>query len=282
MINRRDFLLYTALLGSMNLYAKNKNSFRVKMEGELDDDLIITRNFYNTEDFKGIDCFQMHNFTGRFEIGSQVVKSTQSPGFIKYDKNIPVDKNSIISIFTCNERVAIHADKKLTYRTHYKSVPLYINNKMMFPSVIPENDDVKNYPTWYAPDEEHMSNYYRIWENAGVFNGFITHELGEHIITLFNKDNVAISTSSVNIVNDEVIQIPFKKILDKEITNKHIFTELDNFVFDGNENRNDIFIANNAAAKILIQNKKGLVSIDLPYYCPYVNTYYIKFKGEEK
>jgi hypothetical protein len=279
-MNRRNFISTTALfLSSLNLFAKDSNnadSFKVEMFGALDDDLIINRYYYGKEEFKPITCYQMHNFTRSFLIGSQKIKSVQIPGFIKYDKNINVDENSVVAIFTANEREDRDPRKKLTFRTHYKSVPLYVNDKELFPSIIPEDDDVPGYPTWYGEDEENMSNYYKLWENAVVFTGLITHVEGETKIALINEIDEVIGDAKVFISKNEMKKIEFKNILNHTITNKHVFTELDNKICIKENDCDDKFIKKNGVTKIMITNKKGTIVIDLPYPCPYVNTYYIK------
>lgn len=275
-MNRRKFLYSLAFLfSSIKAFSQVTKTVNIKMNGQLDDDLIINRYYYNEEKFKSIICYQMHNFTRSFIIGSQKVKSIQIPGFIKFNKDIEIEDNSIIAIFTANEREDRDSRKKLTFRTHYKSAPLYINDKKLFPSLIPEENDVPGYTTWYGEDEENMSNYYKLWENSVVLSGFITHITGNHEIVLFNEANNVIGKSNFFMSNNEVKKIDFKFILEKEIINNHIFTEIDGNVYyeDGAD---DNFIKLNAVTKILISNSQGTVSIDLPYPSPYINTYYIK------
>jgi hypothetical protein len=284
-MNRRLFLgsVLSATL-CMQLLAK-QNAFNVSMNGELDDDLIIFKRYSNSDEFKSVLCYQMHNMTKKFNFGSHEVKSSHIPGYIKVNKNIEVEKAAITVICTANEREDIDNSKALLYRTHYKSTSLYVNTQELFPSLIPENNDVQGYPTWYLAEEEGFaSNYYRLWENATVFNGFITHCKGRHSIFLYNANGVLMGVSEVDIVDLKPQQIIFKTFNDKPITKSHIFTEINNFVFNGEENTEviDNEVRQGSITKVVITNENGLISIDLPYPCPYINTYYIQGVEIEK
>jgi hypothetical protein len=254
------------------------------MNGELDDDIIIFKRFYNSDDFKSVLCYQMHNMSKRFKFGSHVIPSSHIPGYVKINKEVEQEQNSITCISTANEREDIDNSKQLSFRTHYKNAPLYVNKMQLFPSCIPENLDVKDFPTWYLSEEDGFaSNYYRLWENATVFNGFITHSKGKHIISLYNKSNELMAVSEIFVVDLKPQQIIFKTFNQKRITQKHIFTEINDFVFDGNNNTEviDLDVQQNAIAKVVIENDLGVVNIDLPYYCPYINTYFIQGVGIE-
>jgi hypothetical protein len=282
-MGRRNFIKAIAATGSFlfltPLFAKAKKYFNLKMNGELDDDIIVFKRYYNSDDFKSIVCYQMHNMSKRFRFGSHIVSSVHIPGYVKLKKDIEIEKDGITCISTANEREDVNPTKKLTYRTHYKSTRLFINEHTLFPSIIPENNDVSKYPTWYLAEEDGFaSNYYRLWENATVFNGFITHEKGRHLISLYNKHNELMAVSKVDIQDTEPQQVIFKSFNSKPITKKHIFTEINDFVFDGENNTQEIDkeIQENAVFKVIIENSKGIVSIDLPYGCPYINTYFMQ------
>lgn len=278
-MTRRNFnKITTSLLLSTSAFAKQKK-LNIKMQGELDDDLIIFKKFYSNNKLKPILCYQMHNFTKRFSIGSNVVKSIQIPGYINIDKTIPVSNDGIVCLFTANEREDFKpGSKQLSYRTHYKSSALTVNNKTFFKELLPEKQKLNNYPTWYLKEEDYSTNYYRIWENATVLNGFISHERGEHTFYIYNKHDELMGNTSLNLSDEKVKKIKFKMFNGKKILNKHIFTEINDFVFDGKNNTKKIddFIKENAITKVIIRNKKGLIEISLPYSCPYINTFFIK------
>lgn len=278
-MNRRRFIGALAIAGTIPMFAKSTKSFNIKMKGELDDDLIINRHYYNKDTFKSIDCFQMHNFKRSFKMGSQAIRSSQIPGYIKYNKNIPIENNSIVSLFTANEREDRDSRKELSFRTHYKSVPLYINDKELFPSLIPEENDVVGYPTWYLKEELSATNYFMLWENAVVLSSFITHITGEHEIVLMNSKNNIVSSKTIDIKKDTQVKIKFDEVAGKKITKDHIFTEVDNNINLKENDCDDDFIRTNAVTKVMIKNRKGVVFIDLPYPCPYINTYTLKHLG---
>jgi len=275
-IPRRNILKVLFFLPITKLLSKSLPFFRISMQGELDDDIIIFNKFYNNDKLLEIVCYQMHNFSKKFRIGGNTLKSLQIPGYVKLKKDIQIDKNAITCIFTANEREDINNSKQLSFRTHYKSTSLFINDIEFFPSLIPENDDVKDYPTWYMKEESFASNYFRLWENATVLNGFVTGILGEHSIKLFNNENKLMAKSKINVNSNKPQQIRFDSFNNIPITNQHIFTEINNYLFDETENeQRDAYIMENGIYSVLIENSLGTVLIHLPYPCPYINTYYI-------
>lgn len=278
-MTRRSFLYFTAVLSASKLFGKVTKYLNISMNGDLDDDLIILKNKFSSFDFEVLDCFQMHNLAGKFNIGGTSCKSIQIPGYIEYNKNHTIEENEIISIFTANEREDRTNKKELMMRSHYKSTNLDINNVQFFPSVIPEKNDIPDYPTWYGIGENANYNYYQLWENAVVNTGLIFSASGEFEIILLDKENEIISHSK-HYVSKKTTIVKFKTIRDVKTIFTHPFTETDGTIFKDGKKMDDKLIRKNAIYSIAIKNSiQELVIIPLPYPMPYINRIYTKTTG---
>lgn len=280
-MNRRKFLLNLVIAMSAPIYSNaditSNGKFKVDMNGPLDDDLFIIK--YNLNgDFKVQECFQMHNPSGKFYHDGKVCVSEHIPGYIDYNNTHEISKDNIVLICTANEREDFYDTKKLHARTHYKSCRLNINNETFFPSLLPEHEDVKNYPLWYGKDEDKSSyNYYQLWENSVVNTGLLFPDNSEREIILLSDKN-AILSKAVFVPTEESKRILFNKVAGNKINTRHLFAEIDGTVFSDGKNMNDAFIKENAVSKMFIKNKtlNEETLIVLPYPTAYINSIYTK------
>jgi len=282
-MNRRNFLKLPVFL-SIPLFAKNKEIENkktiIEMVGPLDDDLIIIKNTKDNNEI--LECLQMHNFTGKFSYDNKLWNSIQSPGYINFNKTYEISEDDIYLLTTINEREDLFSTKTLNQRTHYKSAPLYVNNIELFPSVLPEQNDVKDYPLWYAPDEDGAEyNYYQLWENAVVNCGLLFPNENERELLLIDNQNEIVSKTIIKPTSNSQKAI-FKNLRGKDIDFlSHPFTEVNNSIFEDNKTMNDLEIRKNAVYKIAIIDitTNELNTIPLPYPFPYINRLFFKSVG---
>lgn len=249
-------------------------SANIVMSGELDDDLFIIRASKNKWEF--IDCFQMHNPDDFFILDGVFANSIQIPGWIEYDKNISIGKNDILFIGLANEREEVSDEKALTSRTHYKSVELRVDNKVLIPSMMPEKNDLSSAPLWFNEEEDKGSNYYRAWENSIVNIGLVLPLAGIYTIELLSKQGVTVAKESFNI-SKYTQNIQFKKTIFGEIGSEPM-TELDGGVFgvDGKFSPDDEKMKELAIYEIIITKGDDIVKIPLPYPFVYINRIFCK------
>jgi len=295
-MNRRKFISLISLAVVSKLFAntKVKNNVNIFMHGDIDDDLIITKNKFSSFDFEVLECFQMHNMRGKFNIGAVTCKSVQIPGYIEFEKNYTLKDDEVISIFTANEREDRSSMKHLMMRSHYKSAELKVNNTELIPSLIPEKDDVKGYPTWFGRGENSSYNYYQLWENAVINTGLVFARSGKYKIICLDAEGEFVAQETVE-VSKATQAVKFKSLRDAKSISTHPFAEVDGTVFDEHtemsddmmsddmivsKTMNDKLIRKNAITTIAIENKVGAMTlITLPYPMPYINRIFVTSSG---
>jgi hypothetical protein len=263
-----------------------QNVFHVTMNGELDDDLFIVKS---TQKYTNMThCFQMHNPKNLFNYNGKAVVSTPIYGMIEYDEKLYATKNELTLFFVANEREEVFNLPKLRERTHFKAVDLFVNKKVLIPSLLPEKNDVPEYPTWFGseseegfctldlkggPKDNSVFNYYKLWENAVCGVGilipsssfveiFLFNESGERLFTF----NEYISTEPKNLISNEIKSKKF---------DSHIFTEVDGNIYSQFEVKtNDAYIMKNAITKVVIKYNNQYYDIPMPYPVPYPNRFY--------
>lgn len=290
--SRRNFCKIIALspLLATSLFSIQTNpiheKFNIKMNGELDDDLFIVK--VTKDNLKMTHCMQMHNPKNIFNYNGKSIVSTPIYGMIELDENIYTTKNEITLFFEANEREELFNLPKLRERTHFKAVELFINNKILIPSLLPEKNDVPDYPTWFGSDSEEgfctidlkggpkntsVFNYYKLWENAICGTGILLPSSAEVEIFLFNEIGEKLFT-----FKEYITQEP-KNLLSNEVKNKnfnsHILTEIDGNLYSQFEIKtNDSYIKENAITKMIIKYNHEYFSIPFPYPMPYPNRIY--------
>jgi len=275
---RRKLLKTLALLpviSSLPLNAKEtvpkREEVQITINGDLDDDLIILKANETSWDIEA--CYQMHNPSEHFFLEGRVFPRVDIPGYIEYNKFHTLNENDVLIVTLANEREEREPDKELLDRTHYKSVPLYVNGKEAIPSMIPEKGDI-DYTTWFDPNTlEGEYNYYRLWENAVVNVLIIVPRQGKYTVDLINKNDSVSATIDINITNNKVINPFFKKTIAGPIQ-QHPLAEIDGGVFMHEKYRkpNDKRVRDLAAYHLLITLPNGKQIITpLPYPFPYIN-----------
>jgi hypothetical protein len=271
-MKRRDFFKILLFFLTATLYAnKELRDVRVAINGDLDDDLFILKN--NSKETIFLECFQMHNPKKFFLYDSKAILSKNIYGFINFDKTFLLKENEILLIATANEREEIHPQKELFNRTHFKSVDLFVDNKVFFPSMMPENNDIPGYPTWFSDENPPCQksykeyNYYKLWENSIINLGFVFAKSGNYRFEFLNRyDQIVFSKEyfiSKNIQNLKIFK------------NHHTLCEIDGSLYDGNDD-NDNFIKENAIRRVVIYDDKNIFDFVLPYPWVYVNRLYTK------
>lgn len=284
-MDRRKFItIMTATLFAKDLLANTNNPFKkakttnISMAGDLDDDLFIIKSTPNANTMT--HCFQMHNPKSNFNYHGVNVKSENIYGIIDFKDSFQLEKNEILSVFVANEREEMYDLPKLRARTHFKAVPFYVENQILIPSLIPENNDVPNYPVWFGNDEGYCDitkpqnyNYYKLWENAVCGGGFVFTTKGKVEIKLFNEENdlmftyeETISTEPSNLISNEVKHEDFER---------HLLAEIDGGVYNQErDNVNNAFVMRYAITKALIIKDGKTFKVDFPYPLPYPNRLY--------
>lgn len=280
MIDRRKFLLLSSLVITSKLLAKTYEKHNISMNGDLDDDLFIIKA---TETYNEMThCFQMHNPKEFFSYEGNKIKSSPIYGTINFSTDFILEDSQVIVTCVANEREELFELPKLRERTHFKAVPFLVDGKKLIPSLMPEWNDVPNYPTWFGSEKEVCFidsskskdyNYYKLWENAVCGVGIILPYKCNAQIHLFNEYdeklftfNEYLDSNPKNLISDEVKS--------KEISD-HILTEVDGTVYKENGTEtDDIYIMKNAITKMLITFDNKMFNISLPYPLPYPNRLY--------
>lgn len=278
-MERRNFIktLCIASAGSMlapgNIIASNAcdDVVTVKMVGDLDDDLFVMRA--TNEDWTIEDCYQMHNQSKRFTLEGKHFESIHIGGYIEFQKDYLLQKDEYLLIGLANEREDRDNRKALLARTHYKSAPLHVNGSIAVPSMIPENNDMPDVPTWFAPHEDMaVYNYYRAWENALVNVVLVFPKEGRYTVSLSNAEGDIVATETFDITG-KVTNTRFKKTIHGPL-DEHPMTEIDGGVFlvEGKRQPVDEDVVRLCPTQVLIMDEVGgMVRIPLPYPFPYVN-----------
>ena len=278
-MHRRDFIKKTCIAGVVSILSltssfasDTKNGMvDIKMVGDLDDDLFVIKA--SSKDWNILDCHQMHNQTGRFSLEGKHFQSHHSPGYIAFQKEYSLSNQEYLLIGLANEREERDDRKALLARTHYKSAPLHVNGAIAIPSMLPENKDLPDVPTWFEPHEEMaVYNYYRAWENALVNIAIVFPKEGEYTISFANTegDIVAIDTF---LITTKVKNIRYSETIHGVLDN-HPMTEIDGGVFlvKGKKQPNDEDVKRLSPTHVLIIDKEGRITkIPLPYPFPYIN-----------
>lgn len=263
-----------------------QDMFHVTMKGELDDDLFIVKA--TQKHTKMTHCFQMHNPKNLFNYNGSAITSTPIYGMIEYDEKLYSMKNELTLFFVANEREEVFDLPKLRERTHFKAVDLFVNKKVLIPSLLPEKNDVPEYPTWFGseseegfctldlkggPKDNSVFNYYKLWENAVCGTGILFPSSSNVEIYLFNETGERLFTFN------EFISTEPKNLISNEIKSKefdpHIFTEVDGNIYSQFEVKtNDAYIMKNAITKVVIKYNNQYFDIPMPYPMPYPNRFY--------
>lgn len=278
-MHRRDFIKKTCIAGvgsalalTSSFASDTKNGMvDIKMVGDLDDDLFVIKA--SSKDWNILDCHQMHNQTGRFSLEGKHFQSHHSPGYIAFQKEYSLSNQEYLLIGLANEREERDDRKALLARTHYKSAPLHVNGSIAVPSMIPENNDMPDVPTWFAPHEDMaVYNYYRAWENALVNVVLVFPKEGRYTVSLSNAEGDIVATETFEITG-KVTNTRFKKTIHGPL-DEHPMTEIDGGVFlvEGKRQPVDEDVVRLCPTQVLIMDEVGgMVRIPLPYPFPYVN-----------
>lgn len=278
-MNRRTFLQLLLGLGfSNNLFALQKNSsvnskdFKIKMHGDLDDDLIVLKS--TPQDTIITDIYQMHNSSGHFKFNGRTYEIEHSPGFIDFDKIFKFNDNEIYCITLANEREDAHITDRI--RTHYKNEKLFINNQILLPDLMPEYNSVPGYPLWFGEDEQptvdrkdingNQYNYYKLFENTTVQFAVIVPKSAPINIQLFNQKNELVHTYNEKLTTT-VNNLKSNELKNGNL-NSHPFTELNNIL---NIKQNDDIENNDMVTNILVEYNNYQYMIPLPYPLMYPN-----------
>lgn len=284
-MTRRSFVLSSLLFPfSASLFGitLNKKIINIDMKGDLDDDLFIIKTSSNKSDM--LECLQMHNPRNEFIYQGDVVKSNPIYGIIDFDKKYNINENEILSLFVANEREELFDLQKLRIRSHFRAVDLKANKQVLIPSLLPENNDVENFPTWFGSEEDYCTvdgskvasyNYYKLWENATCGGGFIIKNPTSVTIKLYSSNNSLMFTAHQNVTSKP------KRIIYEEVINKkldsHVLVEVDGGVYGSIDNApNDEFVKEFAITKAIITMNEINYEISFPYPLPYPNRLYLK------
>ncbi len=260
-------ILILILFISMSFASK---SVIVNIQGDLDDDLFILKSTPKKVEF--LDCFQMHNPTDKFFYDGKVIKSEKIYGLIDFNKSYNLTQNETLLVMSANEREEINSKRGLLQRTHFKSVDLYVNREVFIPSLMPEYDDIPNYPLWFGKDEKPLIpqkksyNYYKLWENAIVNLGLIFGSRGDYTLYFINQKEQIIFKKEVQI-SSKSENIP--------LLGSHPLMEVDGTVFAGNF-KDEKKIKEKAIDAIIIEKEGQKQYIKLPYLFPYINRIFVK------
>ncbi len=255
-------IFMTTLYGDKNV--------TVSIRGDLDDDLFVLRSRPDTVTFS--DCLQMHNPKDYFYYASETVPSRHIYGLIEFDKTYRLKADEVLLVMTANEREEINPAKALLARTHFKSVDLKANGKVLIPSLMPEYHDVPDYPLWFGPDEKPIVpqkkryNYYKLWENAVVNLGLVFAHEGD--VTFYFTDHKGTIRFQKSLRVTKAVQ-------NIKLLGNHPLTEADGTVYDGFVT-DDKRIRKRAIWGIIIEMNGNRRFIKLPYPMPYVNRIFVK------
>jgi len=275
----KKLLIYLMLVNS--IFANNIN---LKMKGSLDDDLFVLKA--NLENTKLISAYQMHNPNEYFQYIDIPVKTTKIYGVVDFNLNYNIKDNEILLVMLANEREEFRPEKVLYARTHYKSVPLYINNTKLIPSMMPEKKDMPLYPTWFGDETEVCQdkpvdahtiylnyNYYKLWENAIVNTGLIMKGEGNIQIEWYNLNGKKLFEYKGKVKKGKTINLrPIKSAI--KIIDHHKMTEADGRNYINGKN-NDKEVKKNACNDIKVIFNKKEYYIQMPYPMPYINRFFV-------
>ena len=262
----------STLIFSNKIFAKQSNNVKIKMVGDLDDDLFVFKATPNEIDV--LDIFQMHNPRNKFFYNNSIYKSLSIGGYIDYKKSLRLNRNEVLILMTANERDELYSSifetRVLRRRTHYKNEKMTINNKIFFPALMPERNSVKGYPVWYGIDgKANDYDYYCLWENSIVQLGIVLTDDAPALIKCYGE--------SGNIVYKYQIESAYTPARAVSLQEKkgnlasHPFAEVGNIVID--ENSIDTpykdFISS-----ISIEQKDKKYYIPMPYPFMYPNQIY--------
>lgn len=286
-MTRRNFIGSLLTLPLTNLYAKEKKRSiaNVKIKGDLDDDLFITK--VNSKKSKMLVCKQMHNPKNFFDYRGTAVPSTAIYGVIDYDEQHFVNDDKIMLIMLANEREEINDLPTLNHRTHFKAVNLLCNDKIVIPSLMPEWNDVPGYPVWFTDGETYCStsvkkpknyNYYKLWENAICGTAIIVPFFGDVEVFLFNEDgditfkyHTVVSKEPQQLLSDATKQLSFPN---------HLLAESNGKIYDyTDDEKSDNEIRKLCAHKIMVKKNTTIFVASFPYPMPYPNRIYIQSIG---
>lgn len=280
MNSRRKFLLYSALLMSSSLLSSKIKQNTLSMKGDLDDDLFIIKSNNNGNTLT--HCLQMHNPKNFFAYEGNAVKSTQIYGVIDFKEKISIKSDEVFCVCVANEREEIYDLPKLRERSHFKAVDFFVDNKILIPSLMPEKNDVPNYPVWFGNENQPCSidekdkvvgyNYYKLWENAVCGVGLIFPKTGKVEIQLYNENGDRLFSFN------EIVTNKPKQLISEQVKyddfEAHVLAEIDGFVYSENSNTDDEFIKKNAIVNAVISFDKETIQVTLPYPLPYPNRIY--------
>ncbi len=241
----------------------------LSLNGDLDDDLFILKSSAQKVEF--LDCLQMHNPTDKFLYDGKIVKSDKIYGMIDFNKTYKLEYDETLLVMTANEREEVNPKRALLKRTHFKSVDLYIDDNVFIPSLMPEYNDVPNYPLWFGRDDKPCMadasdyNYYKLWENAIVNLGVIFGSEGKYTLHFINQNSQIIFKKEVQISS---------KSENIHLLGSHPLTEVDGTVFAGV--LEDEKIREKAIDAIIIEKEEKKQYIKLPYLFPYINRIFVK------
>jgi hypothetical protein len=266
----KKILLYLLFYLDLCLAYELNAHVNVNFHGDLDDDLFIYK--VSPHNIAFLDAFQMHNLERNYVLfnGTKVL-TKHNPGFLDLNKSYQLKNNEILVIITANEREERDERQELLHRTHYKSVELTVNKQVLFPSLMPENDDVKDYPLWFT--SKHFGyNYYQLWENASVNVGLIFPKSARSTIYCLDKEENTISKAKFTI-SKKFENIKFEKTLLSKIGD-HPLMEIDGSVF-GQTPSNDELLKKHAVKKFVIEYQDQILEIPLVYPFVYINRIFI-------
>ena len=283
-MNRRNFLKISALLAYAGpLWAGNIRTLNIGMKGDLDDDLFIVKT--KGLQSKMLECMQMHNPKKEFIYDGKVVESKPIYGMIDFVDKYTLGSNEIYSFFVANEREEIFDHPKLNMRSHFRAVDLYANGDVLIPQLLPEDNDVPNYPTWFGSEDEYCRidgvktveyNYYKLWENAICGAGIVISRSADVEIKLFSSEHKLLFTASQKVTNKSE-QVKFFDVVKNKPFTKHLLAEVDGEVYK-NEGKqpNDKYVKQYSIARAIVNIGKEKHIVIFPYPFPYPNRLYIK------
>jgi len=259
-------ILILILFTSMLFADKN---ISISIKGDLDDDLFVLKSSAQKVEF--LDCLQMHNPTDKFLYDGKIIQSEKIYGMIDFNKTYNLAQNETLLVMTANEREEINPKRALLKRTHFKSVDLFMDDNLFIPSLMPEYNDVPNYPLWFGRDEracmanESDYNYYKLWENAIVNLGVVFGSSGKYTLYFINENSQIIFKKKVQIST---------KIHNIHLLGSHPLAEVDGTVFAGVSE--DEKIREKAIDAIIIEKEGQKQYVKLPYLFPYINRIFVK------
>lgn len=264
-------------IASLNLFAESdvkKDTFKISMFGDLDDDLIIIKSSKANNTI--LDIHQMHNSKGKFIYEGNSYNIEQNPGYIQFSKKYKIEKDEIYCVCLANEMDDMEMPVNKRIRTHYKNEKLFFNKDILLRDLMPEYKSVPNYPLWFNDgdvpyvDREDINgnsyNYYNLFENTVVQVGLIFPKASDIVIMLFDQDNKLAFTFKEEvtdkpryIVSDEVKNSTF---------NNHPFTEIGNII---NQSTDKPTENNNYITNMIVVFNGEYRKIKFPYPVMYPN-----------